>query len=312
MAIKRVRWLLRTCLIAGFLLLLQSGCNKVPVALGGSRFRLVIGSKGHDDGQFNRPRGITFDVTRDEFFVVDWDGRVQHFTLDGKWLNSWFMPEVINGKPEEVFLTPEDTILVADTHYSQILEYSRDGELLNRFGELGTEPGQFIYPVGVCMDPEGFVWVSEYGQNDRVQKLTREGMPILVIGETGYDPGQFQRPSGIKVSDDRLLYVADAVNHRVQVFSLEGELVRVIGEEGRGPGQFLYPYDLAIRENALYVLEYGGQRIQKLTLTGEFLDSYGERGSGDGQFAAPWRMTDYTDGLLVSDTNNNRVILVHF
>lgn len=41
--------------------------------------------------------------------------------------------------------------------------YSPRGELLGRFGdpEEGSEPGQFIAPHGVAVDPDGDVYVGE-------------------------------------------------------------------------------------------------------------------------------------------------------
>lgn len=299
--------LIRCCMLSALAMLpLLTGCG-----LGNSqadRVELVIGRQGHEPGTFNRPRGICFDTEAETLYVVDWDGRIQAFTPDGKLLRWWRMPEVDKGKPETLFLTPERTILVTDTHYSRVVEFSPEGEILQMFGSYGTEPGQFIYPVGVCMDSEGFIYVSEYGENDRVQKFTRDGELVQVWGEFGHEPGQFQRPSGMAFGPDGLLYIADAVNHRVQVFTATGELRRIIGEQGREPGAFTYPYDLAIRGERLFVLEYGGQRVQAFDLRGDFLMAYGKGGREKGEFFAPWRLTATPEWLYVSDTNNNRVL----
>ena len=158
--------------ISAFCLLLLVACNE-----GGSNdtFSLVIGSRGHTAGKFNRPRGIFYDKPRKRLHVIDWDGRVQSFTKDGKFRSSWIMPKVKKGKPEDLCLTPEGTILVTDTHYSRIMEFTISGTVVNEFGTYGSANGEFIYPVGICMDNDGNIYVSEYGDNNRIQKFDRKG-----------------------------------------------------------------------------------------------------------------------------------------
>ena len=289
-------------------LILAAGCAESE--LPGGKFTLVIGSKGHTSGKFNRPRGITYSEAEDAIYVVDWDGRIQKFTTNGTFRASWIMPKVELGKPEDLCLAKNGNLLVADTHYSRIVEFTPNGKLVKTFGSYGRGPGQFIYPVGICCDSKGNIFVSEYGENDRIQKFDSEGNYMLEWGSFGTRPGQFQRPSGIDWSPDNTIFVADAVNHRVQVFDLEGNLVRIIGEEGTELGQLRYPYDVSVRGDTIYVLEYGNHRVQKMTRKGEGLKLLGEPGRGDGRFAAPWRCNVVADILYVSDTDNNRVVKV--
>src|SRR5690606_23788745 len=134
-------------------------------------FERIIGEAGHGPGRFNRPRGICFEPDQRRLFVVDWDGRIQKFSPRGKLLGHWMMPDVKKGKPESLTLTRHGTLLVADTHYSRIVEFDYDGSFLGSFGTYGREPGQFIYPVGICVDKRDQIYVSEYGENDRIQKF---------------------------------------------------------------------------------------------------------------------------------------------
>ena len=272
------------------------------------QFSLVIGSPGHTAGKFNRPRGITYDAANGVIFVVDWDGRIQKFATGGVFRASWIMPDIEKGKPEDLCMTRTGNLLVADTHYSRVMEFTPDGKQVRSFGSYGREPGQFIYPVGLAIDREGNIYVSEYGENDRIQKFGPEGKFIMTWGSFGAAPGQFQRPSGLAISTNDTFFVADAVNHRIQVFDANGKLLRVIGKEGTGPGEFRYPYDVAVGRDTLYVLEYGNQRVQKLTLDGQPLGVLGKPGREDGRFACPWRCEFVEDALFVSDTDNGRVV----
>ncbi len=303
----RTTTLCRVSVFAGLgFALLAGGCGRPDAPA--ERFALTIGTRGHTSGNFNRPRGIAYDDRNGVIFVVDWDGRIQKFSTNGQFRASWIMPEVQVGKPEDLCMATNGNLLVADTHYSRIVEFSPDGRLIRTFGSYGRAPGQFIYPVGICCDREGNIYVSEYGENDRIQKFNSNGGYICSWGGLGSAPGQFQRPSGIDLTTNNLLVVADAVNHRVQIFDATGKLCRIIGKEGAGPGEFRYPYDVAVRGDILYVLEFGNQRVQKLTLEGKPLASFGKPGSGEGCFASPWRCEIVENSLFVSDTDNNRVV----
>lgn len=282
------------------------GCQRQQVTP--EPFSLVIGSFGHTSGRFNRPRGLAFNAAGDALFVVDWDGRIQKFDPQGAFRASWIMPDVIVGKPEDLVVTTNGTVLVADTHYSRIMEFNDRGDILRQFGSYGQGPGQFIYPVGICCDRQGNIYVSEYGENDRIQKFDSDGQWLAAWGTFGDAPGQFKRPSGIDCSDDDLIFVADAVNHRIQVLQTDGTLVRIIGREGEGPGSFRYPYDVAIDGDTLYVLEYGNQRVQRMSLDGAPQSMFGNPGRGPGQFASPWRCTVLDGVVYVSDTDNSRVV----
>ncbi len=288
------------------LMLACSACDRSPPPP--DSFTLVIGAFGHTSGRFNRPRGLDYDPVRDALYVVDWDGRIQKFTSEGAFRASWLMPAVEKGKPEDLLVTTNHTVWVTDTHYSRLVEFDENGELLRMFGSYGRGPGQFIYPVGICSDSRGHLYVSEYGENDRIQKFSPDGKFLLDWGGFGDAPGSFKRPSGMDCSADDLIYVADAVNHRIQVFDTAGQLKRVIGREGVEPGQFRYPYDLVIRGEALYVLEYGNQRVQRLSLEGDPQSLYGRPGRGDGEFASPWRFAVLKGSVYVSDTDNSRVV----
>jgi len=273
-----------------------------------SPFHSILGGYGLQSGRFNRPRGIVYHSDEACLFVVDWSGRIQKLTLEGHVRASWIMPLIEKGKAEDLCVGRDGNLFVADTHYSRIVEYTPKGEWVNCFGRYGMGPGEFVYPVGLCRDAQGHLYVSEYGEVDRIQVFEEDGTFLYTWGETGTEDGQFQRPGGMDISKDGELFVADSVNHRVQVFTLKGEWRRTLGEEGRGPGQFRYPYDVAVRGKDLFVIEYGNHRIQKMTLQGEFLAMRGGPGSEDGQFASPWRCCVAQGMLFVSDTDNHRVV----
>ena len=265
------------------------------------------GGPGERDGEFLRPRAVG--AFRDEVYVIDVTGRVQVFSETGAFRRKWHMPAADNGTPTGVAFDHDDRVLIADTHYSAIREYTPEGELLTEWGSYGSEPGNFIYPTDIARHPDGRSYISEYGMDaDRVQVFDANHTVLFTFGEFGDEAGQFSRAMAIDVLGD-LVYVCDTVNHRVQVFDLEGAFLRCIGQ-GDGDGERLkYPYDTAILpDGGVLACEYGNNRISHFSSTGGWQRSYGGPGRGPRQFHGPRGIAVSENGMVfVADTDNHRI-----
>ena len=193
-----------------------------------------------------RPRAAVID-RQDRLFIVDFTARIQAFDLDGKYLGlTWTTPDYRNGRPSGLGIDRDGNIIVSDSHYHCFRIYNAQGKELRRFGgESGTAPGQFGYVSDVVQDADGFYYVAEFGEVQRITKLDIDGKFICCWGGEGGEPGQFARVRALALGPDGLLYAADACNHRIQVFTRDGKLVRCWGHSGTGPGELRYPYDLA-------------------------------------------------------------------
>jgi len=288
-------------------MLLAGGCQDAappaPEVVG------AFGSTGRGDGEFLYPRAI--DVAPDgAVLVVDKTGRVQRFSPEGRFLGAFAMPLADAGLPTGITIGPDGNVHLADTHYHRVVTFTPDGRLLRELGRFGTDPGCFIYPTDVAFAPDGRMFVSEYGGNDRVSVFDAEGRFLESFGAFGEAAGQFARPAAVCVDARRgRLYVADACNHRVAVYNLHGRLESYLGSAGRGEGQLCYPYDLALAaDGALAVCEYGNNRVQVFSPDGRPLRVLGGPGRGLGQLAYPWGLAFGPDGTLyVVDAGNNRV-----
>jgi DNA-binding beta-propeller fold protein YncE len=272
----------------------------------------VWGSLGGGKGQFSKPRAIAID-SQDHLYIVDMTARIQVFDVDGNYIRGWQTPEQKSGRPTGLTISNIDgNLMVADTHYFRILTYTPMGELLTHAtlgGTMGQGPGEFGLVSDVVRDRDANYYISEYGEWDRIHKLSASGKFIMQWGGHGADPGQFLRPQHIQFDADGLLWVADACNHRIQVFDRSGKLVKLWGTPGSEPGQLYYPYCLSLDgKGHLYVCEYGNHRVQKFTLDGKSIACWGSVGHKPGQLNNPWAFVIDSRGRIhVLDSMNHRV-----
>jgi len=188
-----------------------------------------------------------------------------------------------NAAPRGVAVAPDGTLYVADTAQHSIWRISQEGELLNTWGEYGSETGQFNEPWGVAIDAQGNVYVADTW-NHRLQKFTTEGDYLLSWGRLGqaqaYDMmshGLFHGPRGIAVGPQGEIYVVDTGNKRVQVFDAQGNYRWEFGGAGNMAGQLNEPVGIAVSDTGeVFVADTWNRRIQVFT--------------GDGLYVREWEV----------------------
>lgn len=158
-------------LVTAALLVLGGGCvEKDAQAIG--KLDAVWGRHGISPGRLQKPRAMAIDKN-DQLYLIDKTARVQVFTTDGEYLRSWQTPAHYTGCPTGISIDKQGPVLVADTHYYRVLVYSPEGELLETIGgTLGSGPGEFALVTDAVEDSAGNLYVSEYGDFDRIQKFS--------------------------------------------------------------------------------------------------------------------------------------------
>jgi DNA-binding beta-propeller fold protein YncE len=143
------------------LYVVDSGNNRIQKFTKEGRFLAKCGRAGSGDGEFNQPWGITIDGNG-YVYVADWKNhRVQKFTADGKFVAKFGRYGVV---PTSVFVQDQVT----------------PPEMV---GKKVAEAGLLNHPTDVAVDPEGDVYVADWG-NHRVYIFDPEGQPIAsLIGD---------------------------------------------------------------------------------------------------------------------------------
>lgn len=287
-----------------------AGCGPVLGKMLGSPPEVVWGVHGTKPGWLHKPRAIAIDGD-DHLYIADLTDRIQVFDRDGQFLRHWRTPSLNVDGPSGLYVDRLGRVIVADTHFYRILVYDRQGELLFQVGDgvQGTRPGRFGYPTDAVVDSQGRFFITEYGENDRVQVFSPEGKWLHQWGGHGHEPGQFLRPTSISIDEEARLYVSDACNHRVQVFDTQGKLLHIWGGRGAEPGEICFAYGLCLGPGgSLYVCEYGNSRVQRFSRDGSPEGTWGSPGRGPGELFNPWSVVADSQGAVhVVDSGNHRI-----
>jgi sugar lactone lactonase YvrE len=197
--------------------------------------------------------GLAMD-DNDRLFVADVKlHRVDVFNAKHQ-LEATFGAEVL-ASPASIAIDTENRFAyVVDTQNDVVDVFDADNfKLLRKLGTPGkkhtlTAPGTFSLPIGVAVDKDGNVYVTDTF-NDRVEIFDADGGFISAFGKNGDGPADFERPKGIAVDCDGHIWVADAAQDMVKVFNQEGRLLIYFGQHGEYPGRFMGVYGITIDKN---------------------------------------------------------------
>lgn len=227
-------------------------------------------------GLFNEPWGIAVGPDGSVYVSDTWNGRIQKFTADGKFVTSWGsfgrgnMPFEFYG-PRGLAVDAQGRLYVADTGNKRILVFDADGNYLTQFGGAGAEPGKFDEPVGVAVDAQGLVYVSDtWNQRVQVFAPAPDGLTFTPLREwdvSGWGSPSLENKPYIAVNSQGHVFVSVPEMYRLVEFDEQGKIVRVWGEYGIEPSQFALPSGLAIDpQGNLWVCDTANHRIMKFTL----------------------------------------------
>jgi len=176
--------------------------------------------------------------------------------------------------PSGMAIDSEENLWISDEGTHKISKISLEGDLIDQWGEHGSDEGQLNRPSGLSFDPEGNLWIAD-SFNHKIHKFDPSGDHILSVGGLGDAPGQLNMPWGLHVDELGSVYVVDWRNDRVQYFSQDGDLLGCIGESGSGEGQFVRPAGITVdKDGDIYVVDRGNDRVQLFGTDGSFVEQF--------------------------------------
>lgn len=282
------------------------GAKRIPQKVIGLQSVKEFGRQGFGQGEFQQPRGIAIDASRNLMIADTENGRIQVFDLNGRFVRQ-IKPTGANESfrfPRAIAVNPLGIVFVTDDLDFRIYKFDGAGRQLAIWKRPRIQEENPSIPGRLMIAPNGHVYLSE-PNNHRV--LVHDANEKL-IGALGREHG-LQSPGGMVIDSKGQLCVLDFATMAVHVFDKKLQPVMTFGKRGNGPGEFSVPRELCVdRFGYFFVADTLNHRIQVFDPDGKFLLTYGKKGMGPGEFNGPEGLVmGPEDRLYVTDRGNGRV-----
>jgi iron(III) transport system ATP-binding protein len=219
------------------------------------------------DVQFGKPEGIVW-LTDGRIVVCDTHyHRLVWFDQTGKVLKTVGQRGVGNAEfvfPVGITKDQAENLYVCEYGgHDRIQVFTRDGEWLREFGEMGTGPGKFQRPSGLVWH-DGRVYIAD-AVNNRVLVFKDSGEFLEKFG--GENAPVFDLPYDITLAPDGHLYVIEYGAGRLSKLTLSGKVIGQYAKSGSGEAEFATPWGLAVDSRMrVLVADTKNRRIVALQL----------------------------------------------
>lgn len=162
----------------------DTGNKRIVVYDANGTYLTEFGSGGFDPGQFDEPVGVAVGSDNTVYVTDTWNQRIQSFVpietsgdevfyqALAQWdVIGWF-GQSLDNKPF-IAVDANNHVFITDPEGYRVIEFTSSGEFVRTWGDFGIDANQIGLPSGITVDPLGFVWVTDPGNN----RLLRYQLP---------------------------------------------------------------------------------------------------------------------------------------
>jgi sugar lactone lactonase YvrE len=244
-------------------------------------------------------------------------------------------------RPHGLAIDARSNVYVSDrgNHAIRVVAANGDLRTLAGNGKDGKTDGvgaaaSFNQPVAVAVDKAGNGYVADR-DNHLIRLIDPSGKVAVLAGTgaAGFAEGpatsaQFNQPYRVALSaDERILYVADYLNHAIRAIDLGTKRVTTLAGNGKagfanGKGdqaQFNQPYNVKIGTNGrLYVPDQNNHSVRRIdtdgtvsTIAGNGQSGFANGTASDARFNNPTGLIiGPGETIYVADRNNHRIRVI--
>ena len=177
--------------------------------------KLLNSTKGSEELQLSRPRGLCIDTNGDVYVADCFNNRILIFSTNLQFESRFSTHKLFC--PQDVKLTP-DCVVVLDWSPKCVHLFSRDGDYLSSCISQGQQNSLLYHPRFFCLDLNGNILISDHDHHC-IKIFTQSGELIHSIGREGNKKGEFISPYGIAISNSGVIFVvSDNPNYSLQCF----------------------------------------------------------------------------------------------
>ncbi len=131
---------------------------------------------GNETSAFYLPHDLALDSTGNIYVADRRNSRIQVFSKNGEWRESWDHPDI--GRPYAIDVAPDGFLYLVDAgdsyelpngvKRSQLIKLSLDGVIVDRYSAFGSEVGEMDLPHDISVSTTGQIFVAEI-KNQRLQ-----------------------------------------------------------------------------------------------------------------------------------------------
>ncbi len=131
------------------------------------------GTKGDKQGEFNEPIGLALDQAGNLYVADRLNFRIQVFTPDGQFIRDWkvngWSPDQIDMEPHLALDQAHGLLYATDGRGKKVYCYKLDGTLVTTLETNTNGAPLFTVPIGVAVDKDGNVYVTDAGAGKLVK-----------------------------------------------------------------------------------------------------------------------------------------------
>ncbi|CAF5078639.1 unnamed protein product, partial [Rotaria sp. Silwood1] len=232
----------------------------------------VAGGSGRGNGsnQLSSPSGLYVDDDQ-TIYVAD---QANHRIVE--WKQGATNGQVVadgngQGSGDHQLYNPYDVIIDKERDSLIICDYTN--KRVVRWPRRNVTSGEKIISnitcVGLTMDENGSLYITDYGKNEVRRYRRGESEGTVVAGGNGYGNrlDQLSSPTYVFVDRDHSVYVSDRLNHRVMKW-MESAKQGIVVAGGQGGGndltQLLIPEGVVVDQlGTVYVADHLNYRIMR-------------------------------------------------
>ena len=264
---------------------------------------MAVGKRGTADNELIAA-GLAIDELNQLIYIADYsNSRIQVVSFTGNFFNRF--GQGILKSPYGIAVT-EENVFVTDYDLHALLQFrKKDCKLMKRTGTEGRGDGQLYYPIGLCIDSNGDMYVADC-LNHRVSVFSKELKFLNCIVTQ-----QLESPRDVKVTQDSVV-VLDSSPNCLHFFSRRGELLRSVltqGKDGLVSSPLFFCLDIA---GNILVTEYYRHCVKIFSPSGQLIHTIGKEGHGRGGLFRPFGISVTQSGTIFIVSRNDSFSLQSF